>query len=61
MVVEDYRLEYNRRRPHGSLGYLSPGGVCGRLHQDERMLGPLPRSLSFFPAPESTAEKCRHT
>lgn len=28
VVVEDYRLEYNHRRPHSSLGYLTPAAYA---------------------------------
>ena len=38
LIVENWRPEYNDRRPHSSLGYLTPMGFAGRYHdnlQDE--------------------------
>jgi transposase InsO family protein len=29
VVVESWRIEYNQQRPHSSLGYQTPRGVCG--------------------------------
>ncbi len=31
VVTEDYRLEYNHRRPHSSLGYDTPAAYAARV------------------------------
>ncbi len=31
LVTEDYRLAYNHRRPHGSLGYETPAAYVGKV------------------------------
>ena len=62
VVTEDYRLEYNHRRPHSSLGYATPAAyavICeqaaahaalGALPQTPP--GALPLDPGFFPSTE---------
>lgn len=42
VVTEDYRLEYNHRRPHSSLGYVTPAAYAAALVAgcDEPLHGP---------------------
>lgn len=35
VVLEDHRLDYNHRRPHSSLGYVTPAAFAARLHEDD--------------------------
>ena len=35
VVLEDHRLDYNHRRPHSSLGYLTPAEFAARLREDD--------------------------
>ena len=30
IIIEQWRIEYNQRRPHSSLGYLTPAEFAGR-------------------------------
>jgi putative transposase len=34
VVLEDHRLDYNHRRPHSSLGYMTPAEYAARLRED---------------------------
>lgn len=62
VVVEDYRLEYNHRRPHSSLEYLTPAAFAatGRRPTANAALGAppqtppgaLPLDPGFFPSGE---------
>ena len=36
VVIGDYRDEYNRVRPHGGLGYLSPEEFVSRQARDRQ-------------------------
>ena len=36
VVIGDYRDEYNRVRPHGGLGYLSPAEFVSRQARDRQ-------------------------
>ena len=49
VVTEDYRLEYNHRRPHSSLAYMTPAAYAAakRAGSDEPLSGP------FSPAPSA--------
>jgi len=31
-IIEDWRLDYNQRRPHRSLGQVTPSEFAGRHH-----------------------------
>ena len=35
VIIEDWRIEYNTRRPHSSLGWLTPAAYAGRLTEDQ--------------------------
>ena len=35
VLVEDWRIEYNPRRPHSSLGWLAPATYAGRWKADQ--------------------------
>ncbi|MBM3139835.1 MAG: transposase family protein [Chloroflexi bacterium] len=35
VVIEDWRIEYNTRRPHSSLGWLAPATYAGRWEADQ--------------------------
>jgi len=35
VVLEDHRLDYNHRRPHSSLGYMTPAEFAARLRKDD--------------------------
>ena len=49
VVIEDFRCEYNERRPHGKLGYQSPARFAAQLR-------PL-TSTSLAKARQTTTEK----
>jgi len=62
VVTEDYRLAYNHRRPHSSLGYLAPAkfaASCGAAlaavakpsaAATEKTRGRCPRTPGFLPS-----------
>lgn len=53
VVTEDYRLEYNHRRPHSSLAYMTPAAYAAakRAGSDEPYKGP------FSPAPAAAEDQ----
>lgn len=50
VVLEDHRLDYNHRRPHSSLGYLTPAAYAGRVREDDS--APAPRACAPSPSRE---------
>jgi transposase InsO family protein len=44
VVIEDYRREYNQRRPHSKLGYLSPARFAAQLNPSPALVGLRPPS-----------------
>jgi putative transposase len=44
VVIGDYRREYNQRRPHSRLGYLSPARFAAQLHPSPAPVGLRPPS-----------------
>jgi len=48
VITEDYRLEYNHRRPHSSLAYMTPAAYAAakRAGSDEPLSGPFSPALS---------------
>jgi putative transposase len=36
VVIEDWRIDYNTRRPHSSLGMLTPDEYADRWHQRQQ-------------------------
>jgi putative transposase len=57
VITEDYRQEYNQRRPHSALGYQTPAVLSGRCRPArtvaDRPLGALPQTPGFHPQPGS--------
>ena len=43
-VIEDYRCQYNQRRPHSKLGYLSPARFAAQLNPSPASVGLRPPS-----------------
>ena len=35
VILEDFRLDYNHRRPHSSLDYMTPAAFAARLREDD--------------------------
>jgi putative transposase len=48
VVTEDYRLDYNHRRPHSSLGYQAPAVFAASCQDKTR--GLCPRTPGFLPS-----------
>jgi transposase InsO family protein len=44
VVIEDYRRDYNQRRPHSKLGYLSPARFAAQLNPSPDSVGLRPPS-----------------
>ena len=57
VVVEDYRLEYNHRRPHSSLGYLTPAAFAARCTKTSESSGALPPNPRLLPLRRAPGEK----
>ena len=45
VVIEDYRREYNQRRPHSKLGYISPAQFAMQTHPSLTPVGLRPPSV----------------
>ena len=45
VVIEDYRREYNQRRPHSRLGYQSPARFAAQLTPSPSAVGLRPPSV----------------
>jgi len=64
VLAEDYRLQYNHRRPHSSLGYQTPAAFaarCARIDESSGALPPNPRLLPLRKAPEKNSRERVHT
>ena len=66
LITEDYRLEYNHRRPHSSLDYMTPAAfaaahVRGRAGATPLRLAPLASAPSPLHAKEKTPPTLRTT
>jgi len=64
VVTEDYRLEYNQRRPHSSLGYLTPAAFaakCGTTAVAASLGGAAPKPPASKPLRKAPEERSRTT
>lgn len=52
MILEDYRLDYNHRRPHSSLDYRTPATFAARLREDDS--APALRACATSPSRDHT-------
>ena len=50
VLAGDYRLQYNHRRPHSSLGYQIPAAWAARCSRTDESAGVLPPDPGFFPS-----------
>lgn len=53
VLTEDYRQEYNHKRPHSSLGYRTPAAFAAECKK-KGPWGLCPQTPGFNPQPEST-------
>jgi hypothetical protein len=45
VVIEDYRRQYNQRRPHSKLGYQSPAQFVAQTSPSSTLVGLRPPSV----------------
>jgi putative transposase len=55
VVIEDYRREYNQRRPHSKLGYQSPAWFAAQLRPSPPAVGLRPPSVGDGQTPNPSA------
>lgn len=59
VVIEDFRIDYNTRRPHSRLGYRSPVNYAAQLTASPTPVGLRPPSVGDAPAQPSTSTQNR--
>lgn len=57
VILEQWRVEYNERRPHSSLGYLTPGEFAARNNPGLRSPSGLPAPRIAKPQPNGDTTK----
>jgi transposase InsO family protein len=55
VVIEDFRIDYNTRRPHSRLGYRSPVNYAAQLHATPTPVGLRPPSVGDAQAHPATS------
>ena len=61
VVIEDFRLDYNTRRPHSRLGYRSPMNYAAQLTAAPIPVGLRPPSVGAAPTPPTTSTQNKLT